>query len=280
MEHPFTSDLDLTLTSIRQRGWVTVLLRPRSKRPVGTRWVTTSDIDRVRGHLRGGGNLGLVCGPDSGVAVPDFDQPAAADLMFRALGPLPRWVQSRPGRFHCYVQWEPALPAKLRWEGQVVGDLQRGPDRSGQAGLQQVVIPPSIHPATGTPYQWLVDPVTEPLRPFPSAWIGHVNSHVTVTKESVVTSRVTRTIPPSCLPHLLQIALRQPGSHLRSDRVKFQCPACREEGHDRHQDNAVVFFSGRWGCALSPAHWQAIGMELGALWRDGIRFTTEVRPWH
>jgi AAA domain-containing protein len=69
-------------------------------------------------------------------------------------------------------------------------------------------------------------------------------------------------------------ALAQPGAMERvSGIIKFQCPACRREGHDRHQDNAGLFPEGAFGCAwaadgeLARAHWSAIGEVLGAFHR-------------
>jgi hypothetical protein len=66
-------------------------------------------------------------------------------------------------------------------------------------------------------------------------------------------------------------ALGQPGAVPRqTGTIKFQCPRCRAEGHDQHQDNAGLFPDGRWGCAFAAdtprgrAHWEAIGQALGA----------------
>jgi hypothetical protein len=62
-------------------------------------------------------------------------------------------------------------------------------------------------------------------------------------------------------------ALAQPGARFRRHSVKFQCPECVAEGHDRHADNAVYFVdTGRWGCAVGGRlHWRRIGELLGAL---------------
>ena len=47
--------------------------RRPSKRPTGSSWNVTRDPDVVRLHVGRGGNVGLVCGPISGVAVIDAD---------------------------------------------------------------------------------------------------------------------------------------------------------------------------------------------------------------
>jgi hypothetical protein len=73
------------------------------------------------------------------------------------------------------------------------------------------------------------------------------------------------------LDSLRRAALAQPGAVERQSGIKFQCPACRADGHDAHHDNAILFRSGGWGCAwaketaLARAHYEAIGDALGAL---------------
>jgi Protein of unknown function (DUF3987) len=65
-------------------------------------------------------------------------------------------------------------------------------------------------------------------------------------------------------------ALQQPGAKRRHHGIKFQCAGCAAEGHDEHRDNACLFTNGDWGCAWSKdmpvgrAHWEAIGLALGA----------------
>jgi hypothetical protein len=77
-------------------------------------------------------------------------------------------------------------------------------------------------------------------------------------------------------------ALTQPGAVERqSGNIKFQCPQCRTEGHDRHQDNAGLFPDGKLGCAFTDdrAHWEAIGQALGAFARrNGPGLSSAVAP--
>jgi hypothetical protein len=82
-------------------------------------------------------------------------------------------------------------------------------------------------------------------------------------------AHVQRPLPDPAEPRLARLlaaARRQPGFVERSTGVcKFQCPGCRDEGHDRHMDNAGLFLAeGTWGCAVNRAHWRAIGEVLGA----------------
>jgi hypothetical protein len=227
----------------------------------------------VRVHLDGGGNLGLVCGPTSGVAVADFDDPGAAQEMMAALGRLTPWVKTGSGKIHCYLRWTPGLPAKLRWKGRIVGELQRGPVDAAGHNLQQVVIPPSIHPGTRQSYRWLVNPAAEPLIPLPEAYLRELAS------PRVVRQRAQRHDDVD-LGDLERRALAQPGARQRAAGIKFQCPGCRDEGHDKHMDNALLRDDGRWGCAIDPGHRKAIGRVLlvGAL--AGVRTTRGVPAWH
>ena len=252
-------ELELTLQAMAKHHWPVVLLGSRSKRPRGKRWELTQDPRIAAQHVRHGGNLGLLCGPRSGVAVLDPDRVAWVEMV-EALGqPADPWVETGSGKLHYYVRWQPQLPAKLAWADEVIGEIQRGP------GLQQVVVPPSSHPASGQRYQWLVDPRTHPLEPLPAAWREYL------TRQSNL-HRVIQTpgfVNAAAFESQLARALAQPGARFRrhSGQVKFQCPACAAEGHDRHRDNAAFFVnSGNFGCAVGGRlHWRPIGELLGAI---------------
>jgi hypothetical protein len=151
--------LEQTIAAIQAHSWKVVLLGPRSKRPATKTWVVTDDVEEIRKH---DGNLGFVAG-QSGAAVLDFDNLEVMQAMFEELGPITNWVQTGSGKYHAYIQADSELPAKMLWEGTRVGEIQRGP-------MQQVVMPPSIHPDTGDPYVWLVNPATTQLPALPEAW--------------------------------------------------------------------------------------------------------------
>jgi Protein of unknown function (DUF3987) len=63
-------------------------------------------------------------------------------------------------------------------------------------------------------------------------------------------------------------AFQQPGAVERHHGVKFQCPQCAVDGHDKHMDNACLFTTGKWGCAWAgegpegPRHRKAIWCVL------------------
>lgn len=262
--------LDLTLAAVALHGWQVVLLGKRSKKPIGKHWTITRDVDVIRRQLERGGNIGLACGPESGVAVLDGDDLDPIRDMFIALGALAIWVETGSGKIHCYVKWEPDLPAKVVWQGRKVGELQRGPQGADTRNLQQVVLPPSVHPDTGRLYQWRIDPCS-PLPTLPAAWRVHLKAAAVrpspISKTDTTGADFEDDAPWGGPPpeELLRRAMQQPGARQRNRGVKFQCPGCRAKGHDRHMDNAIVMNNGRWGCAVSSAHIRAIGEALGVV---------------
>lgn len=255
------SELASTLCGMFEHKWHIVLLGERSKKPIGEHWqIVTTGYDLVNHCMHQNGNIGLVCGEVSRTAVLDFDRPGALAEMAADLGPLQPWVETMKG-VHCYVKWEDGLPASIRWKDQIVGQIQRGP------ALQHVVLPPSIHPDTGRAYRWLVDP-SEPLPELPAKWREYLKEDefppwvkfVDREEAGIPEPEEWHGPPPE---ELTRRALMQPGARQRRFGVKFQCPGCRDEGHDKHMDNAVVHNDGHWGCALNPDHSAAIGEALG-----------------
>lgn len=174
------TDAERTVAAVQAKGWQVVRLK--GKKPVGKHWEITADAEQVARWLKAGDNIGLVCGPRSGVLVLDPDQPEWADMIDTLGQPSPPWVITGRGRLHYYFVWEPDAPAKLEWAGQVIGEVQRGPQ------LQQVVLPPSIHPDTGVPYTWIsdsltvlcdpIDPVRDALPKLPGLWRAYLRSFV------------------------------------------------------------------------------------------------------
>lgn len=236
-----------------------MLLGAKSKRPDGKHWHLTSDAAEIEAHLRHGANAGIVAGPSpnySGLAFLDPDDMEAWKHLVSLLDEPGRpWVRTGSGKLHYYILWEPELPAKIRFAGKIIGEIQRGPTEEGKPSSQQVVAPPSVHPDGGA-YQWLVDPLTEPLRPLPEVWRRYLRGEFSTSNGNGHRADVEA---------LRARALEQPGAKERAGGIKFQCPECRGEGHDQHQDNAKLFIDGRWGCAIGGrSHWDAIGRELGA----------------
>jgi hypothetical protein len=243
-----TADEAKLLRAVQEHGWQVVLLAPRSKAPVGKNWQVTQDAHVITDHLKSGGNVGVVCGPESGVMVLDFDDLGAAREMIEHISPLPLMVETGSGKWHVYVRHETGMPAKIIWNGKTIGEVQRGPN-------QQVVCPPSTHPVTGRAYTWVGDPAGD-LRALPGEWRLYLDKpqRQGQAADQGVVAR----------------ALKQPGAKRRTQGVKFRCPACASEGHDKSMDNAILFFEGGYGCARAQGteaeaeHRKAIGEALGA----------------
>jgi len=236
-----------------------ILLKPRSKEPqprAGGHWIA-SNLSEVQRHLAEGGNIGICAGP---LIILDFDEPGALAEMSAELCPLQPWVRTGSGKTHCYATPMAGLPPKIMWRGARVGEVQRLP-------TQYVVAPPSIHPSGGR-YEWLVDPVLTPLPGLPPAWVeylarGEVPEYIQEGDRRGHPEEEAWSGPPPEV--ILRSAMAQPGARNRGGGIKFQCPQCAADGHDRHMDNAKVFLDGRWGCAYDPTHGRAIGIALGVL---------------
>ncbi|MGH7393759.1 MAG: bifunctional DNA primase/polymerase [Candidatus Rokuibacteriota bacterium] len=175
------TDAELTVAAVRAKGWECVRLAPRSKKPDGPRWQITKDADLVAEWFARGANVGLVCHQRTGVAVLDPDDLLPwADMIDHFGQPAPPWVITGSGKLHYYIAWESDLPPKIHWpDHEVVGEIQRGP------GMQQVVLPGSVHPSGGT-YRWIreetaglcvpINPVTDPLPRLPGLWIAYLTA--------------------------------------------------------------------------------------------------------
>jgi hypothetical protein len=167
-------DTAITLAAMVAKRWELVKLK--GKKPVGLHWEVTTDPAVVADWLRDGFNLGTICHERTGLAVLDPDKIEWADMVDALEQPCLPWVITGSGRLHYYVAWAEDLPAKLAWGGMTLGEIQRGP------GQQQVVMPPSRHPATGRPYTWItealgglccpIDPVADPLPALPPMWLS------------------------------------------------------------------------------------------------------------
>jgi hypothetical protein len=108
------------------------------------------------------------------------------------------------------------------------------------------------------------------LPALPVAWRAYLLDTATASAAAIGAQVDADTWDGPSADELLGRALQQPGARQRRNGVKFQCPGCRAEGHDQHQDNALVRRDGRWGCALDAEHRYAIGVALGVVVPDGV----------
>lgn len=126
--------------------WLTPL---RGKVPMLDAWqnLPPVDIARVRSWIASGANLGLRTGAKSGLVVIDNDQ-ARKGVSGYTPPPTGLWVITPTGGTHSYYRYDPSKCVVRN----SVSVLAIHVDVRGEGG--QVVVPPSIHPETGTPYRW------------------------------------------------------------------------------------------------------------------------------
>ncbi len=140
------------------RGWAVFPLAPKTKRPITEHGLydATTDPATIRRWWAAwpDANIGIACGA-SGLVVVDVDAKNGAPGLDTWQGLLPQiggqidtpTVQTPTGGLHFYYAAPPGVDLS-----QGNGKLGPGVDVKGNGGY--VVAPPSIHPDTGTAYQW------------------------------------------------------------------------------------------------------------------------------
>ncbi len=150
-----TSQVLQAALDYRKRGWSVIPVRPRSKIPL-LRWEEFQSRQAGEAevaawfHTWPQGNIGIVTGSVSGLAVIDIDPRHGGDdsllLLERSHGRLPRTVEAATGGGgrHLYFALPPVtLPSRV--------GLANGIDVRADGGM--VIAPPSIHPS-GADYHW------------------------------------------------------------------------------------------------------------------------------
>lgn len=145
--------IDASLQALLWFGAAVVRVGRGGKTPFGKAWHTaaTTDADTVDGWLRGGYNLGLLCGVGNLVDV-EYDDATGRDAMDRAgLFDIhtPTWTSGR-GQHRLFRLLGPVPP----WGWRKVNGYEV---RLGGKPAQSV-LPPSVHP-TGVGYRWIVSPL-------------------------------------------------------------------------------------------------------------------------
>lgn len=191
-------------------GWYLVPVPPGTKGPNQPGWNTPANcISSAEGckfwDKNPDWNMGVLLS-ESGLAVLDVDHLEYCRLIFDALGldydamldPAPR-IYSRPGRDKAIFKLPPGItlsrralswPAKPRQEkGVTVLELRAGP--------VQDVLPPSVHPDTGKPYQWKNEPDDIPELPPQILQIWQQWDRFRPQLEDVCPWHVADTRPPS-----------------------------------------------------------------------------------
>jgi hypothetical protein len=160
----------------QQPTWRYCRVRAGEKKPYPANWqrspLTLDQVDSA--------NIGLILGPlGNGVAAIDFDGVSAVEWFNREIGcelpDTPAWSSGREGRMQMAFQVEPEFWEYLKTKKIATAEGEGFEFR--WAGGQSV-LPPSIHPVTGKPYQWIIAADTS-MAPIPAAileyWIKLCN---------------------------------------------------------------------------------------------------------
>lgn len=191
---PHTIDLgnphQIAALEYAARGFLVFPLLPHSKKPATAHGLkdATNDADIIRHWWNNNPcyNIGLLTGPESGIYVVDVDsgvtlegvvkvgEQTLADLIAQH-GPLPDTLTQRTGRggrqfFFRYPQDGQDWP-------NTTGVIGKDIDTRGRGGY--AVVPPSVHPETGSAYQWLTD-LDQPLAEVPT-WLLQLSRKRTPT---------------------------------------------------------------------------------------------------
>jgi len=153
-------------------GLATFPLAPRSKvPPLGTKGVYEATLDPevfAAKCAEPRANIGLACGPISGVFVVDVDPRSGGDKSLAALieehGPLPETWTAKSGGEGDGRHYFFRLPEGVKLRGK----LAEGVDLLSKG--KYVVCAPSIHPDTSQAYSWIVAPDAMPVANAP-AWL-------------------------------------------------------------------------------------------------------------
>lgn len=160
----------------RSLGWQLVRIAPGGKEANLTGWKEQGLEEEELHNWWGTGapfNIGIACGPRSGIVAIDIDPKDAGDEAWASIvaeyGPFPDTVEAitagpLPGR-HILYQY-PDLP-----EGFRIGQKDLAPGINVRADGGYIVVAPSVHPDTGARYEWEASsrPGEEVVAPMPDA---------------------------------------------------------------------------------------------------------------
>ena len=147
--------LDLDLECLPQWRYCQI---PRGQK--GPRYANWVNQPRTLDQIDAAGNIGVLLGPVSGgLMTVDFDGVTAWQWWDENIGTaIPdtvAWSSLRPGRCQMAFQVPEELWPHLRTRKIALADGE-GFEFRWQGG--QSVVPPSLHPMTGEPYEWILAP--------------------------------------------------------------------------------------------------------------------------
>jgi hypothetical protein len=149
-----TGPFALHAAAYRRQGYAPIPVKPGAKQPLIADWprwcdeLPSPELVATWARRYPDAGIAIACGPASGITALDLDDDIDGlhARICEALGPSPvakRGVRA-PTRFYRYSG---ERSRALRKNGQTVAEIL--------AGKRLVIIPPTIHPDTGQPYQWL-----------------------------------------------------------------------------------------------------------------------------
>jgi hypothetical protein len=150
----------------QQPNWRFCRVRAGEKRPYPANWqrtpLTLAEVDSE--------NIGIILGAASaGTCAIDFDGPTAIDWFQEQFPNLqlpvtPTWTSGKAGRCQMAFTVDSLLWNMLQTKK--IATAEREGIEFRWTGAQSV-LPPSVHPDTGQPYQWLID-ASHALAPLPT----------------------------------------------------------------------------------------------------------------
>ena len=160
-----------------RHGWRVFPCKPGCKEPAIKAWQRLATANELQiaswWNARPDSNVGLACGPESGVWALDVDQhdedgEASLRHVLAMLGALPTTIEQRTGSGGRQLLF--AYPHGRDCRNST-GKLGPGLDVRGTGGF--IVLPPSLHPC-GVPYAWVTGPHIRILATLPARWIQRV----------------------------------------------------------------------------------------------------------
>lgn len=212
----------------------------------GRRWGATANAEEVRSDFKRWptANIGVACGPVSGVFVIEadtleghgIDGVGNLDRLIAENGGLPKTVEavSPSGSRHFYFQWSDGFDVRSS-----VSRVSPGVDVRGDRGM--VIVPPSVKPGLHLPYRW-VHPPTETSPAACPDWL----LRLCMTPERPIPSSLPLASPGfDDEEHVLGWLYTRSNGLGRDDWVKL-CLALKGHFGDRARDGWLSF-SGRYG---------------------------------
>jgi hypothetical protein len=158
--------------ALRARGYNVLPIQARSKRPALSTWKRWENEPQTETWVReniGDGNLAITTGIASNVVVLDADDDAARDFVVGHVGgklehtPIVRSGREGGGH-HFWFRRPPGERVRSL-------KLREGISLDVKADGGYVLVPPSVHPDTEQPYEWLVSPLDHEPITMPGALI-------------------------------------------------------------------------------------------------------------